>query len=62
MSTSVPVIHRRKPNSRKRWIEISIKMINGETMEVAKFTHIGDASSYVIGLQSATTVEAIYID
>lgn len=61
---SVKITHRRKLNSRKRWIRISARYINGVTQDLAQFTHTGDATLYIKTLRDApcNTVEEIFID
>jgi len=65
MSTKqpVPVVNRRKANSRKQWYTISIAQINGVTREVAKFRCAGDAALWLQDLAGRPDlITAIYID
>lgn len=58
------VTHRRPRNSRKKWVTVSARFINGETEELARFRakYQGDANIYVARLRQGDTVEEIFID
>ena len=60
------ITNRRRADSRKKWVTISARFINGKTEELAKFRHIGDAMLYLYKLTDApystSTIEEIFTD